>query len=122
VTEGVRVEGLDLVLSNLRRVRSGYRGEQKQIHSAVGQPVLVRARQRARSRTGRLRSSIRLRATSAEIEFEADTEYAGFQHWGTRHMTGTRYLTEPLRELEAKLVHDYQKLTERFIDRVWVDN
>jgi HK97 gp10 family phage protein len=117
-----RIEGLDLVQQNLRRVRSGYGRERRNIHKAIGQPVLIRARQRARVRTGRLRSSIQLRATEAELEIEAGADYAGFQHWGTKYMSGTHYLTEPLRELESKLVHDYQKLTDRFIDRVWRSN
>lgn len=120
----VKVEGLDLVQSNLRRVAAGYPREQKSIHTQIGQSVLQRARARARVRTGRMRSTIRLRTTSEQVEIEAGQGigYAGFQHWGTRYISGTRYLTEPLKELEDKLVKDYQTLTDRYIDKTWVSN
>jgi hypothetical protein len=118
----VKVEGLDLVQSNLRRVAGGYAREQRSIHGKVGRPILDRARGRARVRTGRLRSLIRLRSTEEMVEITSEAEYARFPHWGTRYVTADRHLTEPLKELEDKLVRDYQRLTERYIDKVWKDN
>lgn len=118
------IKGLDLVQANMRRVARGYPREQRNIHADLGQSILQRARTRVRVRTGRLRSSIHLRTTSEQVEVEAGQGlgYAGFQHWGTRHISSSLYLTEPLRELEGKLVSDYQKLTERYVDKVWIDN
>jgi hypothetical protein len=118
----IRVEGLDLVVSNLRRVAVGYPREQKTIHKSLGEDVLTRARSRTRVRTGRLRSLIRLRATEELVEVTSEADYARFPHYGTRYISADLHLTEPLRELEKKLVGDYQKMTERYIDRVWVDS
>jgi hypothetical protein len=118
----IRAEGLDLVVSNLRRVAVGYPREQKTIHRSLGEDVLTRARDRARVRTGRLRSLIRLRATGELVEVTSEADYARFPHYGTRYISADLHLTEPFRELEAKLAGDYQKLTDTWIDRVWVDN
>ncbi len=124
VVQGFEIKGLDLVQSNMRRVARGYPRYQKVIHAQIGQPLIDRARSRARVRTGRLRNSIRLRTTEERVEIDAGQgiDYAVYQHYGTRHMTGTLFLTEPLRELEDRLVRDYQELTNRFIDSVWVSN
>lgn len=124
VVQGFEIKGLDLVQSNMRRVARGYPRYQKVIHSQIGQPIIQRARSRARVRTGRLRNSVELRSTEEAVEIDAGRgiDYAVFQHYGTRHMTGTRFLTEPLQELEDRLVRDYQQLTDRFVDSVWVSN
>lgn len=124
VVQGFEIKGLDLVRSNMRRVARGYPRYQKVIHGQIGQPLIQRARSRARVRTGRLRNSIQLRTTEEAVEVDAGQgiDYAVFQHYGTRHMAGTRFLTAPLKELEDRLVRDYQDLTNRFIDTVWVSN
>ncbi len=124
VAQGFEIRGLGLVQSNMRRVARGYPRYQKVIHGQIGQPLIQRARGRARVRTGRLRNSIQLRTTSERVEIDAGQgiDYAVYQHYGTRHMTGTLFLTEPLRELEDRLVRDYQDLTNRFVESVWVSN
>jgi hypothetical protein len=115
----IEVRGLDLVQANLRRVSQGFPREQKRIHTELGQPILQRARNRARVRTGRLRSMIRFRTTQSEVEVTSEADYAKFLHWGTRYISADLHLTEPLHELENVLVRDYQRMTERFIDRNW---
>lgn len=118
----VRVEGLELVRSNLRRVSAGYPREQQSIHNNLGQTILQRARNRARVRTGRMRSLIRLRTTQELVEITSEADYARFQHWGTQYVSADRHLTEPLRELEQRLVKDYQNLTNQYVERVWQSN
>ena len=118
----LKIEGLDLVQANMRRVARGYPREQATIHQTLGQTVLDKARGRARVRTGRMRSMIRLRSTGELVEVTSEAPYARFQHWGTRYVFADRHLTEPFKELEDVLLRDYEQLTMRFIDRVWVDN
>lgn len=117
-----RIEGLDLVQSNLRRVARGYPRYQKTIHGEIGRPLIDRARSRARVRTGRLRSLIRLRTTGELVEVTSEADYARFPHYGTRYMSADLHLTEPLMELEDRLVRDYQEMTNRYVDSVWISN
>jgi hypothetical protein len=118
----VKVEGLDLVQANLSRVTRGLAREQKNIHGTLGESIIDRARGRARVRTGRMRSMIRLRTTSERVEVTSEAEYARFSHYGTRYMSADLHLTEPLRELEDVLVRDYERLLDRYIDRNWRSN
>lgn len=120
----VRLEGLDLVLSNLRRVADGYSREQRRIHQEIGEPLLRDAWQRARVRTGRMRSTIRLDATGDRLELTAGEgiDYAGFQHWGTRYVSANRFITDPFQEAADDVVDDYQRLTDQYIERTWRSN
>jgi hypothetical protein len=116
------VKGLDLVQKNLRRVREGWPREQSRILEDVAEPLIREAKARVRVDTGRLRSSIRQMMTVDAVEIFTDVPYARFQHYGTVYVEPNPFLTGPLHEMESETVRDFDDLTWRFVDRVWVDN
>jgi phage gpG-like protein len=123
---GVRIEGLDLVRANAARARIGYPREQARvIGPKLAEPVVVAARGRARKRSGRMAGTIRARTTETTVEVEAGAgiDYAAVQHYGGyNNITANPFLTDPLAEMESRLVATYDQLTSRFIENVWVDS
>lgn len=119
----MKVQGLQLVKSNMARVARAAPEANKAILGVLGQTVLQRARGRASVDTGTMRSQITTKATAERVNITSGAWYSLFPHYGTaRGIQPDRHLTDPLHELEGKLVRDYEKMLWQFVDRVWVDN
>ena len=116
------VEGLDLIKTNFRRIADRFPQERERIHEYLGRNLLSRSRSRARSDTGRMRTSINVEATPDRLEVGATVDYAPFQHWGTKHVTADRFLTDPMEEQEHRLIGDYERQVGRFLESTWKDS
>lgn len=124
---GVKVEGLKLLNSNLKKISTDYIKELKEIHKKVSEPVAVLASRKVRSRTGRLAASIKAGATQKGGHIQAGRAtlpYAAINHWGgyPGDYQGNPFLTDALEESEDGIVKQWADLTDRFIERVWVDS
>jgi hypothetical protein len=107
-------------------VSTDYPKEMKEIHRKIGEPIAVKARGLARVLSGRMRGTIKSAPTTraARVSAGQRTKYTGVQHWGwpAHNITPNPFLTEAVTELRDKTVADYQKLTNEFVERVWIDN
>lgn len=122
----VQVEGLNLLLRNLRKLSTEYPKEMKKINEEVVKPVVRSAKSKVRNRSGRLRDSIKPSATqkAGRVQAGARLKYGGVNHygWPGHNIEGNPFLTDAIREGERKIADDYEKLTAKFINKVWVDN
>jgi len=124
---GVKVEGLKLLNRNLKKISTDYVKELKTIHQKVSEPVAVLASRKVRSRSGRLAASIKAGATQKGGHIQAGRmtlPYAAVNHWGgyPGDYQGNPFLTDALEELEDSIVRDWVDLTNRWLERVWIDS
>jgi hypothetical protein len=107
-------------------VSADYPKEMKEIHRKIGEPIAERGRTKVRVKTGRLRGTIKSAPTirAARVSAGQRLRYGAVQHWGwpAHGITPNLFLTEAVSELETKTVGDYQKLTNEFIEKVWINN
>jgi hypothetical protein len=126
MAEGIRVEGLSLLIRNLRKVNSDYPKEAKAIHLKVAEPVASVARRRVPRRSSRLAGTIRAQSTQrvARVAAGARLKYAGVIHygWPGHNITAQPFLADALRESQHEVLRVYEVEMDRFIDRAWQDN
>lgn len=124
--EGISVEGLNLLLRNLRRVNSEYPKQAKEIHKEIAEPVSERAKTKARKKSGRMAASIRPYATQrkAEVGAGARVVYAGVQHygWPAHGISPNPFLTESINEMQPQILVTYDRLMDQWIERIWQEN
>jgi hypothetical protein len=124
--QGVSVEGLNLLLRNLRKVDKDYPKQAKVIHQEIAEPVAARARTKARRKSGRMAASIRPYATQrkAEIGAGARVIYAGVQHygWPAHGISPNPFLTDSINEMQKSVLVDYDRRLDRWITQIWQDN
>ncbi len=123
----VRVEGLNLLLRNLRKVSKEYPKQVKEINRRVVEPVVKVAQRRAPVRSSLLRSSIRPSSTQkvgSVSAGKASIPYAGVIHygWPAHNIQGDPFLTDALDSTENQVYDEYERLIGQFIEKVWVDN
>ncbi len=127
VEPGVKVEGLKLLTRNLRKVSTDYVKELKEIHKKVAEPVAVVAARNVRSRSGRLAASIKAGATQKGGHIQAgkmSVPYAAVNHWGgyPGDYQGNPFLYDALKESEDSIMKQWVDLTDKWLERIWVDS
>ena len=124
--QGVSVDGLNVLLRNLRRVDAEYPRQSKAIHQEIAEPVAERARGKARRKSGRLAGSIKPYASQrvARVGAGARVVYAGVQHygWPAHGISANPFLTDAIVEMQTRVLSDYERLIDAWVARVWQDN
>lgn len=124
----VRVEGLDALKRNLRKISADYPKELKRIHLHVALPRVRSARSRIRSRSGALAGTVKATATQKAGSIQAGggkaKEYAAINHYGgyPGRYAGNPFLLNEIAASQNEIARDFATLTDAFIERVWVDS
>jgi hypothetical protein len=113
----VRVEGLDELRRELRRVKDReLDGEMKQIHLDLAREVVDRAEPNVPVRTGRLKASLRAAGTVRDAigrVGKASVPYAAVVHW----KYGPPFLRDAAQSLEQDIVDRYDRTVAEMLDR-----
>jgi phage gpG-like protein len=125
----VSVEGLDLVIRNLRNMDRQLPRELSKIHKEVAEPVADRAKRNVNSRTGRLARSIRPGGSQKAATVTAGAtlrpyNYARINHWGgyPGAYPGNPFLTDALHAEQQRTIKRYDRALYAFVEKVWVDS
>lgn len=121
----VQIEGADKFRRNLRRLDKSLPKGMKLIHQRIAGPVAARAKAKAPSRSGALRSKIRptstttmARVTAGPLIYAPIIEFGGYPG----NYQGQSYLYAACGEMRAKSIVQYERELEKWIDLVWDDN
>lgn len=120
----IRVEGLDELRRNLRRVKdSELDSEMKAIHQALAREIVEKALPNVPKKSGRLRESVRSAGTKRDAigrAGSASVPYAPIIHWGwpARNITGRPFLREAAQEIERDVTDRYETQVAQMLDRV----
>lgn len=120
----VRVEGLDELRRELRRVKdSELNDAMKQIHQDLAREVIQRAQPNVPVKSGALRASLRGAGTVRDAigrVGKASVPYAAPIHWGwkARNIEPRPFLTDAAEALERDIVDRYDRQVADMLDRV----
>lgn len=120
----VRVEGLDELRRELRRVKDReLDDEMRRVHQDLGAAVVKRATPNVPVRTGALRASVRAAGTVRDAigrAGKASVPYAPVIHWGhrVRGIPPRRFLTDAAATLERDIVDRYDRHVADMLDKV----
>lgn len=123
-TPAVRVEGLDELRRNLRRVKDAdLDAEMKEIHADLAREVIQRAQPNVPVKSGKLRASLRSTGTVRDAVGrvgKASVPYAAPIHWGwkARGIPPRPFLTDAAEALERGIVDRYDRQVADMLDRV----
>lgn len=124
--QGISVEGLSLLLRNLRKLDSEHGKAAKKIHEEVAEPVASLAKSKARKKSGKMASTIRPYATqsAARVGAGARTKYTGVQHygWPGHGISPNMFLTESINDLQPQIANDYERRLGQWIEQIWQDS
>lgn len=124
VRPAIRVEGLDELRRNLRRVKdSELDDEMKSIHQALAREIVDKALPNVPVRSGRLKASVRSAGTKRDAVGRvgsASVPYAPIIHWGwpARNITGRPFLREAAQQIERGVTDRYETEVAQMLDRV----
>lgn len=123
-TPALRVEGLDELRRELRRVKdSELDQEMKQIHAELAREVIQRAQPNVPVRSGALRASLRGAGTVRDAigrVGKASVPYAAPIHWGwkARNIPPRPFLTDAAEALEQDIRDRYDRQVADMLDKV----
>lgn len=113
----VRVEGLDELRKNLRRVKdTELNDEMKAIHAELAEEITRRALPNVPVRTGRLKASVRSSGTVRDAigrAGKASVPYAPAVHW----KYGPPFLRDAAEHIERDVVERYDRHVAEMLDR-----
>lgn len=124
MTRAIRVEGLDELRRELRRVKDRELDEEmKQIHLDLAREVVEKARRNVPVKSGRLRDSLRPSGTVRDAvgrAGKASVPYAPIVHWGwpARGIPSRPFLREAAEAIERDITDRYDAQVEQMLDRV----
>ena len=120
---GIRVEGLNEFVRNLRRVDKELPQGMKAIHMELAEPVAQRAKNKARRKSGKMASTIKPQASAryARVSAGARIKYAGVQHygWPAHNISPNPFLTDAITDLQPVIVVRYERLLGDWLEKVW---
>lgn len=106
----LKIIGIDKLITKLKK--NATLGDVKQVIKMNGSEMQQSAQRFAPVDTGSLKRNIRLNIEQwgMEAKVTSGAEYAGYQEWGTRYMSGTPHIKPAYRIQSAKFKADMQRL------------
>jgi hypothetical protein len=115
----VRVEGVERLTKTLDQAAADL-DDLSAVGDDLERSLLPQIVARTPRRTGRLRGSVRAKATKSGVEFGSAVVYAAPIHWGwpARHIAAQRFVWDVVTGQTDAVVAKYQKGADRVLAKV----